>query len=444
MNSSSDLNAAAPDEAAWPPISRSWWAVGVFCIAAILSYSDRQILSLLVDPIRADLHATDVQVGLLQGAAFSLIYAVAGVALGRAADVLPRRLVIVAGILVWSLATLACGYATSFWTLFAARAAVGIGEAALAPAAMSIITDSFPAHRRGVGVGVFLMGMIVGAGGALALGGFILQAAQSGALAGVPVLGALAPWRAGLVVLGVAGLPVALLAASVAEPVRRHLMGAGDRKASLAEAAGALFALWRGLLPLYMGMGLANICDFAILNWTPTLLMRRFGVGVGEIGSVLGAVVIVGGVLGSFGAGLLADRMVIRGGPSARLRLAVATMAVGVIGALLVAAPGPAAVFALVGIWMLASTTGQSMGITVVQEVAPGEARGLAASLVSLVNIGGGLALGAALPPFILDHVLHDPKAVGLAVTLVALPCAILSTALYAVALARLRKLAPA
>src|SRR6516225_1782664 len=211
MNSLAAADAVTPGEPPWPSASRAWWAVGVFCIAAILSYSDRQILSLLVDPIRADLHITDAQVGLLQGAAFSLIYAVAGVALGRAADVMPRRLVIVAGVLVWSVGTLACGYANSFGSLFAARAAVGIGEAALAPAATSIIADSFRAHRRGAGIGVFLMGMVVGAGGALALGGFILQAAQSGALAGVPVLGALAPWRAGLVVLGLAGLPVALL-----------------------------------------------------------------------------------------------------------------------------------------------------------------------------------------------------------------------------------------
>src|SRR5258707_1164259 len=129
MNSSADADFATTGEPPWPPVSRAWWAVGAFCIAAILSYSDRQILSLLVDPIRADLHATDVQVSLLQGAAFALIYAVAGVALGRAADVLPRRWVIVTGILIWSFATLACGYAGSFWTLFAARAFVGVGEA---------------------------------------------------------------------------------------------------------------------------------------------------------------------------------------------------------------------------------------------------------------------------------------------------------------------------
>ena len=445
MHSLSDVNAAAPGETPWPPLSRGWWAVGVFCIAAILSYSDRQILSLLVDPIRADLHASDVQVGLLQGAAFALIYAVAGVALGRAADVLPRRWVIVGGIVVWSLATLACGYAASFWALFAARAVVGVGEAALAPAAMSIITDSFPVNRRGAGVGAFLMGMIVGGGVALALGGYILQAAQSGALGGVPVIGALAPWRGGLVVLGLLGLPIAALAATVREPVRRSLLdGASAEPVPLREAAAGLFALWRPLLPLYIAMGLASLCDFAILNWVPTLLIRRFGLGVGQIGSLLGAVVIVAGILGSFGAGLVADRMVKRGGGPVRLRLAVGAMVAGVFSTLLVLAPVPAMVYALAGVWIFASTTGQSLGITVLQEVAPGDARGLSVSLVSLINIGVGLALGAYLPALMLDHVLRDPKAVGAAVTIVALPCAVVSTWLYVVALARLRKLVPA
>jgi MFS family permease len=443
MNSLATADATTPGEQPWPRAPRAWWAVGVFCIAAILSYSDRQILSLLVEPIRADLHVTDVQIGLLQGAAFALIYAVAGVALGRAADILPRRWVIVAGVLIWSVATVACGYAGSFWTLFAARAAVGIGEAALAPAAMSIITDSFPAERRGAGVGAFLMGMIVGGGVALALGGFILQAAQSGALDGVPVLGALAPWRAGLVVLGALGLPVALLAATVPEPRRRHVMSTA-KPVSLRQAAGGLLALWRPLAPLYVAMGLANICDFAILNWVPTLLIRRFGLAVGPIGSVLGAVVIVGGILGSFGVGIVADRMVRRGGLAARLRLALWTMAAGIAATLFVVAGAPALVFAFVGLWIFASTAGQSLGLTVLQEVAPGDARGLSVSLASLVNIGIGLALGAALPALILDHVLGDPTQVGAAVTIVALPCALASTWLYRTSLQALVRSEPA
>ncbi|HEV2532755.1 MFS transporter [Phenylobacterium sp.] len=442
MMTTPNIDGSLAGEAPWPAPSRAWWAVGVFCIAAVLSYSDRQILSLLVDPIRADLHATDVQIGLLQGAAFALIYAVAGVALGRAADVLPRRLVIVAGIVIWSLATVACGYATSFWTLFAARAAVGIGEAALAPAAMSIITDSFPVNRRGAATGTFLMGMIVGGGVALALGGIILQAAQSGALRGLPIVGGLAPWRAGLVILGLLGLPAATLALTVPEPRRRHLIaGATGRPVPLRDAARRLALLWPVLLPLYAAMGLSSLCDFAILNWTPTLLSRRFGVGVAEIGGVLGAVVIVGGVLGSAGAGVVADRMVKRGGASSRLLLAVGAMVAGILSTLFVLAPLPAVIFALAGVWIFASTTGQAVGITVLQELAPGDARGLSVSIVSLINIGVGLALGAALPALILEHVLHDPAAVGAAITAVALPCAVVATLLYRLALSAAREI---
>lgn len=442
MNTISNSEGLAAGEAPWPAASRAWWAVGVFCIAAILSYSDRQILSLLVDPIRADLRITDVQLGLLQGAAFALIYAVAGVALGRAADVLPRRLVIVAGIVVWSLATLACGYANSFGSLFVARAFVGVGEAALAPAAMSIITDSFRANRRGTATGAFLMGMIIGGGVALALGGFILQAAEAGALRGVPILGSLAPWRAGLVILGLLGLPVALLAATVPEPTRRHLMGGGQvQTVSLRDAARRLSALWPVLLPLYAAMGLSSLCDFAILNWIPTLLTRRFSVGVAEIGVVLGAAVIVGGVLGSFGAGIVADRMVRRGGAASRLNLAVWAMVLGILSTLVAIAPTPALIFLCGGVWIFASTTGQAVGITVLQEMAPADARGLSVSIVSLINIGLGLALGAALPALILERVLHDPKAVGAAITLVALPCAVVATVLYRVALAAARKI---
>jgi MFS family permease len=442
MMTTTNADGYATGEAPWPAPSRAWWAVGVFCIAAVLSYSDRQILSLLVDPIRADLHASDVQIGLLQGAAFALIYAVAGVGLGRAADVLPRRLVIVAGIVIWSLATVACGFATSFGSLFAARAAVGIGEAALAPAAMSIITDSFPVNRRGAATGTFLMGMIVGGGVALALGGLIVQAAEAGSLRNLPILGTLAPWRSGLVILGVLGLPVALLAATVPEPRRRNAIGGGPVQAvPFRDAARRLAALWPVLLPLYAAMGLSSLCDFAILNWVPTLLSRRFGVGVAEIGGVLGTVVIVGGVMGSAGAGIVADRMAKRGGASARLILAVGAMLGGVLSTFFVLAPAPVVVFALAGLWIFASTTGQSIGITVVQELAPGDARGLSVSIVSLINIGLGLALGAALPALILEHVLHDPTAVGAAITAVALPSAILATWLYRTALAAARKL---
>ena len=427
------LDSASPEHhAPWPSPARAWWAVGMFCIAAVLSYSDRQVLSLLVDPLRADLRLSDFDVSLLQGVAFSLIYAVAGLALGRAADVLPRKTVVLAGIVVWSLATVTCGYATSFTQLFAARAAVGIGEAALAPAALSMLTDSFPSERRGAAIGTFLMGMIIGSGAAIAIGGLVIEAAQAGLFRGMPVLGELAPWRTVLVCLGLSGLPVIALVATVREPERRHRTVAGAAQALPLRAVLARFRALRSfLIPLYIAMGLSNICDYALLSWTPALLSRRFGLGAGEIGTVLGAVVVLAGVLGATGSGIVADRLVRLGIDKARLKLAYVTLIVGTIGTLVAAAPAAASIFSLVGVWILASTSGQAAGLTILQEVVPNEIRGLSVSISSLVNIGLGLALGAALPALVVEYILHDTQAVGLAMTLVALPAAIVSILLY-------------
>lgn len=110
-----------------------------------------------MDAIRADLHVSDTQMSLLPGIAFALVYSFAAVPLGRLADVLPRRVVIVGGIVTWSVATACCGLAPSFPALFAARVFVGLVEAALAPAALSMISDYFPPHRRAAATGVFLL-----------------------------------------------------------------------------------------------------------------------------------------------------------------------------------------------------------------------------------------------------------------------------------------------
>jgi MFS family permease len=337
------------------------------------------------------------------------------------------------------MATIACGYAGSFAQFFAARAAVGIGEAALAPAAISMLTDSFPSERRGAAIGTFLMGMIIGSGAAIAIGGWVIQAAQAGFFRGMPVLGELSPWRTVFVCLGLLGIPVIALVATVREPERRHRAVAGSARAlPWREVLVRFKALRSFLVPLYIAMGLCNICDYALLSWTPSLLSRRFGLSAGEIGTVLGAVVVLAGVLGATGAGIVADRLVRRGVAKARLKLAYVMLFVGAFGTLVAAAPAAALIFSLVGVWILASTSAQAAGLTILQEVAPNEIRGLSVSISSLVNIGLGLALGAALPALVVVYVLHDTQAVGLAMTVVALPAAIVAILSYRRAMQRL------
>src|SRR3569833_1112620 len=133
------------DESGYPSRPYAWTVVAILIATAILSYTDRQVLSLLVDPIRADLGSSDTQISLLLGTAFAVVYGVAGIPLGGSADRTSRRNLIFCGLIVWTIGTLACGFSQSFGQLFAGRLVVGLGEAVLSPAAISLISDYFPA-----------------------------------------------------------------------------------------------------------------------------------------------------------------------------------------------------------------------------------------------------------------------------------------------------------
>src|ERR1700761_65552 len=188
------MNAQTPSDADYPRRGYAWTVVAILVATAVLSYTDRQVLSLLVDPIRADLGISDTGVSLLLGTAFAVVYGLAGIPMGYLADHTSRRNLIFAGVLVWSVGTLACGFSRSFGELFAGRIVVGLGEAVLSPAAISLISDYFPPARRGTAVGCFLSGIAMGIGAAIFIGGGVLHVVQAGVLTGT-ALASQAPWR---------------------------------------------------------------------------------------------------------------------------------------------------------------------------------------------------------------------------------------------------------
>src|SRR5580658_6165545 len=205
---------------AYPARPYAWTVVAILIATAVLSYTDRQVLSLLVDPIRGDMGISDTQISLLLGTAFAVIYGIAGIPLGYLADRTSRRNLRFAGVVVWRLGTIGCGVSHNFAELFASRIVVGLGEAALSPAAISLISDYFPPSRRGTAVGLFLSGIAMGNGAAILIGGGVLRAIQLGALAATP-LALQAPWRMVLLVIGGPGLLWALVILLIREPVRR-------------------------------------------------------------------------------------------------------------------------------------------------------------------------------------------------------------------------------
>ncbi|MGE0776076.1 MAG: MFS transporter, partial [Sphingomonadaceae bacterium] len=154
---------------------KAWCSVGILLIFSLFSILDRQVIALLVEPIKADLQLSDTQLGLLQGLAFALFYSLAGIPIGWAVDRFPRRIIIYLGITFWSLSTAACGLATNFWQLFAGRTSVGIGEATLTPVAVSLISDLYPPNRVATPFGVYSAGFYLGSGVALGIGGWVIS-----------------------------------------------------------------------------------------------------------------------------------------------------------------------------------------------------------------------------------------------------------------------------
>lgn len=264
-------------ERPYPRPLTAWWGVGLFTVGAVLSYTDRQILAILVDPIRASLHLTDTQLSLLQGAAFAVLYSVIGLPLGRIADLVPRRGLLVVAIALWSVGTAACGLAHTFSGMLLARLLVGAGEAALAPAAISLLGEYFPPDRRGTAMGVFLAGIVIGAGAAIGIGGGLLQLAEAHSLHVLPLIGALAPWRIVLLVAGVAGVVMSVAMLTLHEPAGRHFSPGvlRARLFGLGEIAGAFRSQAGVLVPLYAALAFWSIVDNALLSWTPAFLMRR-------------------------------------------------------------------------------------------------------------------------------------------------------------------------
>jgi MFS family permease len=432
----------------YPPAFQGWWAVTVFAIAAVLSYTDRQILGLLVDPIRGDLHISDTEISILQGAAFAVLYSFVGLPLGRIADLVPRRALLVFAVVMWSFGTIVCGYANSFAALFGARLLVGIGEAALAPAAMSLIADFFPPTARATPTGVFLTGMVIGGGAAVGIGGALLSAAEHAMFAHVPAVGVLAPWREVLVVLGIVGLAVALLMLTLRDPNARSVtwQEARSRMLAFGDVAHAVRSQYATLLPLYAAMAIGSIIDYAIISWSPALLSRNFGYSAAEIGAGLGLVSIIAGLLGTPGGGWLADWVANRYGSSARIRLCEFTMIVGFAAAPIGFVGNATAVLVCAFVWILVSSFVGTIGIATTLDLLPDESRGLGTSIIAFCNTIVGLGTGPTLVALASDYIYKSPNSIGLAMSTVFAPCVLASCILFYMASRSVRgaRVAPA
>jgi MFS family permease len=261
----------------------------------------------MVDPIKDDLDLTDSQIGLLQGFGYVVLYVFLGLAVGRLVDRTSRRAIVAVGAVVWSFMTLACGLSQNFWQLFLARSGVGAGEASVAPAAYSILSDYFPPKRIGAALAVYSTGINWGQGLALLAGGILFTALSVHDFYSVPILGELRPWQMVLVCLSPPGVIVAVLMATVKEPKRRGLRAseqhsAGLRSVPLRDVVRYVACQKSAYLAIIGGMSLQVVLGFGSATWTPTFFIRTYGLNPAEVGTTLGVLIVCVGSLGAFAA----------------------------------------------------------------------------------------------------------------------------------------------
>lgn len=328
------MNLQAPPSVNW----RTHLSLALLALVYIFSYIDRQVVAILIEPIKNEFGATDTEMGLLTGLAFGLLYAALGVPVGKLADRKDRRAIVAVACGLWSLATMACGFAGQFWQLLIARMSVAVGEAGGMAPSISIVSDLYPPKQRSFMISLFMMGPHLGVLIGLALGGWIAQ--HYG-------------WRATFIWFGVPGLLLAALVYLLVREPRRGGFETAEAMARIQQLpTESMWTQVRRLLSVTAFRRLAFACGFAGLAgygygiWTPSFLVRTHGMGMAQAGLLFGVASGVGAVAGALFSGWLCDRMVAR---DVRWQLGLPMLGV------IVAIPCAIAFFLwpTTGIWML-------------------------------------------------------------------------------------------
>ena len=422
-------NVSGDADRTYPKRSYAWFVAVLLMPFYVLSFMDRIIIAVLIEPIKADLSLSDVQISLLGGLSFALFYSIVGIFIGRLADSMNRPLLISCGVFIWSLTTALCGFVGRFWQLLLLRMGVGLGEAALLPSTLSLLADYFPPQRIAAPTSVFLFGAPIGIGLSFVTGGYLLETAN-GLVAGpdwasLPIVGDMAAWQLVLFFLGTIGMLMTVALLSVREPRNaRPATPAGGHAASTAHGAEAAklpevsayarrhgVAIWT----LYFGMALISLAAYAQGLWDFAFLSRTYGISPGEIGLRYGMVQLFGGLAGMFFGGFLADRLSTRGVEAASLKMVVVGAAIATPFSFLYPMAGTASA----SLWlMVIAIFGSNMcfacAASAVQRMFPGTMLGLAAGIYYFISNAIGMGVGPTAVASLTQYVYADPNSVDL------------------------------
>ena len=392
----------------------AYYALLVLLLAYILSFVDRNVMAVLIGPIRADFAISDFQYSLLHGFAFSMFYIFLGLPIARFADRGSRKWVITLGVLFWSLMTCVCGLARSFSALFLARMGVGVGEAALSPPAYSLISDYFTEETLPRAMAVYTLGITIGGGLAYILGGAVLQYFSARGAVELPLVGSLQPWQTTFVIVGLPGFLLVVLLSVMIEPPRRGAAYVLDKEGSPGQVLVHLRRQWQAYTSLVLGVSLLAVLGYGTMAWYPEFLVRNHGMSAAQAGAQFGLIFILAGSAGTLVGGFSAAPLMARGYPDADMRL---IMWIALLW-LLPAAAGPMLVDSEWALWMavpivffLNSYFGLS--IAALQRITPNRMRAQVSAIMLFMTNLFGLALGPSAVAAITDFVFADDNALS-------------------------------
>lgn len=424
----------------YPAKKHSYSAVAILTLAQIFAFIDRQIPSMLVEPIKQDFNLTDSQIALLGGAAFSIFYAIMALPIGYAVDRYQRTKVLGTGIFLWSLMTALAGLANSFGKLFGARIGVAVGEAVMAPISVSLVSDSFPENKQGKPMGIITAGVYIGIGITLLGGGILIDYLTSIGGITLPLIGYLKPWQATFMIVGIPGLVLAIAAFYLKEPQRLEEKidtQLKDRKNVFLH----LKEHRKTLIPMFGGLIFMALIFYSFSFWAPTMMIRTFDISLTEVGFVLGMITIISSITGTIVAGSAVDYLRNKNYSDAPVRAAM----IAVILALppiisLSFVQSELGAWICIALYLLFISSFAPLGLLAISGVSTGNVKGQTAAIHAFLMMAFGLSLGPQLTAFFTDFVFVDPNLLINSVSLTGLIVLPISALLFKLSLSRYRE----
>ncbi len=411
---------------------KSWYVLGLLTFAYALAFVDRQMLNLLVDPIKQTLQISDTQFSLIQGSAFVFSYMLMAPVFGRLVDITNRRNILIIGIASWSLFTALCAHADTFTELFLARCGVGMSEACVFPVALSLVADYFSPSRAPRALSIFLLGVQLGGGFSLFASGFVIASAGGLAML-IPVLADLEPWQIAFIVVGLPGLLFAGVLFSMKEPARAKSLTveADDREKSLRETLSLIWQRRAFYGRIYLGVGFVGMVQLGVPAWMPAFLIRTHEMSPTNTGYRLGLISMIVGTVATMLGPWVATKIQERGFRDAHIRCAAfSTIGMFALCTMLPLASSSTVLLVVAGVIFFNSFPIGLMAYTL-QSATPTMVRGFASALYTFVAQLLGYALGPTIIALITDKVFHDPRMVGYSLQIVTSCASLLAGAMF-------------